>query len=130
MDDRFKNKWAHWGMMAAIYITGTMTLFSHVLAHGLPKTVVGVSCPVDGVTRTLEIGDHGFNQSVIQAKRCDRLTITSTGNAPHLIALGQQYFHISYPGFAEKLLGPGRSLSFSLSVAGTYAVHDHLDEKV
>lgn len=63
-------------------------------------------------------------------KVCDTLTITNTDNTVRRIAFGRHNQHRAYDGVTEKSLKNGESFTVTLNQAGTYTIHDHLNEHV
>src|SRR3989344_4139794 len=71
-----------------------------------------------------ERGDHASHQvriradkaspAHIDAKLCDKLTITNRDDRDRLMAFGQHDNHISYDGVSERVLGKGQSLTVTL----------------
>lgn len=131
----------HYGLLASIYLVGIITLFSHTVLHALqPDEVSHVhqssqslaqsACADDSKTIPVSVSNSGFNPKQITASRCDVLAITNTGNTEYELAIGEHVHHIAYPGFAEAELKPGESMSIDLVQAGTYVLHDHLQDKI
>lgn len=63
----------------------------------------------------------------IEAKLCDKLTITNTDDQLRLLAFGVHENHQAYDGVIEKVLQKNQSLTVTLNKTGTYRFHDHLD---
>lgn len=64
------------------------------------------------------------------AKLCDKLKITNADGVVRIMAFGQHSNHQAYDGVTQKTLGQNQSFSVTLTRAGTYIIHDHLDERV
>lgn len=71
-----------------------------------------------------------MNPPNLEAKLCDRLTISNLDGQLRLLAFGEHEKHISYDGIVEKQLKNGQSFSIELNQLGKYGFHDHFQEEV
>ncbi len=119
-------KLAHYSILFLIYGVAAATLAAHIFGHRNISLAQGATCQSNSNTVIVELRDNQFVPSAVKATRCDSLVIINNDKIAHEPALGQHPEHIHYPGFAERPLAPSQSMSFQLSQAGDFELHDHL----
>lgn len=127
MNQGFKNKWVHYGMLGAIYSLGVVTLFSHTLFHGTVLGSLPEKCNQIGRTHQVIIQNSQFSPSLVKANLCDQLVFINQDQDIHQPAIGTHPFHFNYPLFSEKPLKKGESNILLVSLTGRYSFHDHLN---
>ena len=100
------------------------------LSFALTRSNTSCSSTALGVTHTVTIKDGKPSNGDIQAKLCDRLTITNQDDVIRHIAFGVHEKHVAYDGVSEKFLTTGQSLSVVLDKVGTFHWHDHDHDEV
>ncbi len=123
---RFANPILHYGFLSIIVGLGAATLWLHTAGHAAHETAS--ACPTTGQTHTIQVVSGGFVPSRLNARLCDQVTFVATDGQPHILAFGAHEHHLSYPGLPERLLKSGGSETLTLTLAGTYPIHDHLDD--
>ena len=89
------------------------------------------SCPKPKNKITVSITNDGFIPQTTKAHICDILTfVNSEKREVFQIGFGEHPTHLAYPGYKEKIIGPGEKLSILLTAFGTYQIHDHLKDEI
>lgn len=127
-DDRFHNPFLHFGLLGAIYATGTLTLFYHTLGHNIPLTasLFSQSCKMTGSMQTISVTKNGLEPSNVTSNRCDTLVFHNIDQVQHVIAFGSLARHVDYPDFPNKILQPGDTQRVTLRKSGRFQLHDYL----
>ncbi len=94
------------------------------------ETAAVQDCHFKGSAHTVEIKNDRFIPESVNAKICEELTIVNKDDKLRLVAFGVHNQHIYYGGMTEKVLKSDQELTVTLNQAGTYIVHDHLQEEV
>lgn len=116
---------------AIIVATVIGTLGYHAVVRALnTETLAARPCPRPGSTNEVVVDDTAFQSREAVVARCDQLMFINRGQRSHRPVFGEHPKHIIYPSYQERVLKPGQSNSATMSVPGTYAVHDHLDESI
>lgn len=103
----------------------------HIVNHALnTEKLAALPCPQIGPTNEIGIDDAVFQPRNLVIARCDQLVFVNRGHVSHWPAFGEHPKHTIYPSFRERTLRPGESNAATMSVPGTYAFHDHLDESI
>ena len=112
--------------VAGLVIYGVAMLASRALGPG-EKTITA-ECKQEGTEYLVAIqnGQPAIND--IQAKACDRLTITNEDDQLRLMDFGVHQSHKAYNGVTEQTLEQGESMSVVLNQAGAFTFHDHLND--
>lgn len=114
-------------------VAGGVVYFSTKLSGkylGNSKEKSGVECQQIGQEHFVEAKDNKMQPANIEAKLCDKLTITNKDDKIRRIAFGVHDQHIAYNGVVEKVLRKDQSFSVTLNESGEFLFHDHLQEEV
>lgn len=111
---------------------GTIMVVSgiYVLASNLLKKDKSgdADCSKIGQTHLVNIKNSLANPDHIDAKLCDKLTITNQDYRVHEMAFGQHDDHVPYDGVTEEVLAKDQSLTVTLIQAGNFEFHDHIGD--
>ena len=113
----------------------------HILKHSHPTQTEEAQVPIDKKfvvlcpkpknSVTVSITSKGFVPQITKAHTCDTLVfINSEKLSVFQIGFGEHPNHLAYPGYKEKIIGPGEKLSILLTAFGTYQIHDHLKDEI
>lgn len=119
-------------IIGLIVLAGAITFFSIKLSGnylGGKKEKTGVECQQVGQEHFVEAKDNKMHPEVINAKLCDKLTITNKDDKLRRIAFGVHEEHIAYNGVIEKILRKDQSFTITLNEPGEFIFHDHLQEE-
>lgn len=93
-------------------------------------TEASTACTRPGHTYRVIIENAAITPEIVDAKRCDTLTITNHDAVTREIGFGQHDHHVAYDGVAEKVLRQNESLTITLIATGDYHYHDHFHDEV
>ncbi len=112
-------------------LAGGVAFFSIKLSNNYlgGKEKVGVECQQIGQEHFVQAKDNKMQPEVINAKLCDKLTVTNNDDRLRRIAFGVHDKHTAYNGVVEKILRKDQSFSVVLNEPGEYTFHDHLQEE-
>lgn len=116
-----------------LWLTVVLTVFLSHFIHNIPRFVDSkliVRCDKNLKKLTVVISDERFEPKEIRASVCDQITFINKGSLHHQPAFGPHPIHTIYPKFQEKLLAVNQSNSLLLTAAGTYYLHDHLNNSI
>lgn len=86
-------------------------------------------CGTSGHNHRVEIKNDAATPDKVEAKLCDKLTITNLDSKDRKVSFGVHDRHISYDGITEQILRQGQSFTVNLNQAGDYIYHDHFQEE-
>lgn len=112
--------------LTAATIYGVARFASGLLGPGQQKNTV--TCDAIGTEYVVAIQGGKLGMNRIQAKACDRLTITNEDDQLRLMAFGVHDSHRTYNGVTEQTLEKGDSMSVVLTEIGSFTFHDHLND--
>lgn len=116
---------------AMIVATVIGTLGYHAVVRALnTQTLEARPCSKLGPTHEVIVHDTVFQPREVVVARCDQLALINRGHQSHRPVFGEHSKHIIYPSYQERVLKPGQSNSATMSVPGTFAIHDHFDERI
>lgn len=119
-----KSRLRHYAILFAIYGVAVLTLAGHVVFHanGRPS-----NCSAPGSDSVLSVTANGWQPKEIKLAPCARLIIYNRDGQLHQLALGEHESHQTLPGYQEKTLSPGESISWQVpATPAQYKLHDHL----
>ena len=113
--------------IAGVVLFTVVVLSGNYLGGKKEKT--GVECQQIGQEHFVEAKDNKMQPEVINAKLCDKLTVTNKDDKLRRIAFGVHDQHIAYNGVIEKILRKDQSFTIVLNEPGEFTFHDHLQEE-
>ncbi|HSH18120.1 MAG TPA: hypothetical protein VK978_01930 [Candidatus Saccharimonadales bacterium] len=111
-------------------LVGTLLISGAAFANRekFASPIQAEQCTAAGRDIQVSVGREGFSPRNLAAERCDRLVFINKSGQERRIAFGLHDRHVQYPGFSERLLVPGSSVSVVLTAAGNFVFHDHYKE--
>lgn len=128
------NKNVLYAFFAAVFVGAVgFAFFPHIIEH--TPTLVDkkfiVKCAKVGRTFEISVSNKGFSPRIIQVDACDKIIFENTEKKSFFQpAFGDHPVHLAYPGFAEKIIGPGKQNFVIMSAYGTYKIHDHIKDEI
>jgi len=84
------------------------------------------ACQGQHANHKVTIKNSAVSPLQTDADKCDTLTIINEDDYEREIAFGVHPYHDVYAGETELVIRPGKSKTITLSEAGTFSFHDHL----
>lgn len=120
-------------LLLAVYLIAVFSVFAFFFLHHSRRPILAkyrVLCGNVLQTHLIVIQRMGFFPNSLKANACDEIIFLNKDLGSHQVAFGDHPLHLAYPGYNEKLLAPGRSISILLRAYGAYKIHDHLHEEL